>query len=98
MSQALPLQNDQAIPTLVFPWLGNLPPNERTQFYRELFPALQQAWRSGDWHPVEELLDSWEATAEVLADAELTAFLTEPAEAGAWEPWDDVEAALFDPA
>jgi len=79
----------------IFPWLRYLKPEHKVQFYTDLFIALGQALREKNWRRVEEVLESWEATAEVLADPELTAWLSEPVENGEWEDWDDVEAEIF---
>jgi hypothetical protein len=81
-----------------FPWLASLTAEQRAQFLAELFLALGRALRQRDWHIVEALVSRWQATVEVLAVPELASALTESTEAGEWEDWDDVEAALFDPA
>jgi len=78
-----------------FPWLRSLTIEQRAQFFAELFLAMGQALRRHNWHVVEDLISRWQATAEVLAVPELASALTEPPEAGEWEDWDDIEAALF---
>ena len=82
----------------VFPWLRELDAEQLGQFYFDLFSALRQALQERSLEPVAATLESWQATAEVLADADLTAILTEPTEADEWENWDDVETTLFDTA
>lgn len=79
----------------VFPWLRELNAEQLDEFYLDLFSALRQALQERSLEPIATTLESWQATAEVLADADLTAILTESTEADEWDDWDDVEAALF---
>jgi len=79
-----------------FPWLRPLTAEQSAQFLGDLFLALAQALGQRNWHIVENLVSRWQATAQVLANSELTAALTEPIEAGEWEDWDDIENTLFD--
>jgi hypothetical protein len=53
----------------------------------DLFATIGQALQTGDWQPVQELIEDWQATAKILADTELTAILGEPLEKGEREPW-----------
>ncbi len=71
----------------IFPWLKHLDREDREAFYLELFATIGQALQTGDWQPVQELIEDWQATATILADTELTAILSEPLEQGEWEPF-----------
>ena len=81
----------------VFPWLKYLSTAQVNEFYADFFNALEQALQEKDWSILEETIESWRATAEVLADPDLTTILTQSS-ADDLETWDDVEAELFDPA
>ena len=96
VSQGMPPPSIEAERT--FPWLASFTTEQRAQFLAELFLALGQALRQHNWHIVEDIVSRWQTTAEALAVPELANALTESTEAGEWEDWDDVEAALFDPA
>ncbi len=80
----------------VFPWLKHLSPADTAEFYADFFSALEQAIPEKNWTILEQTIESWQATAEVLADAELTTILTETSSSDDLEDWDDVEANLFD--
>jgi hypothetical protein len=81
----------------VFPWLKHLSTEQINEFYADFFNALEQALQEKEWSILEETIESWRATAEILADVSLTAILTQTA-FDDLENWDDVEAELFDPA
>jgi hypothetical protein len=59
----------------VFPWLKELSSDQLDEFYSDFFDALEQALQEKDWSILEECIESWQATAEVLADADLTTLL-----------------------
>ena len=79
----------------VFPWLKYLSPDEIETFYGDFFNALEQALHDKNWDHFEETIESWQATADVLADSKLTAILTAPLSDDDLEEWNDVEAELF---
>jgi hypothetical protein len=81
----------------VFPWLKYLSTEQMTEFYADFFNALEQALQEKKWSILEETIESWRATAEILADPDLTAVLTQPS-ADDLEAWDDIEAELFSSA
>lgn len=62
----------------VFPWLAYLSPSEQDNFYADFFQALENALHEKNWSCFEQTIESWQATAEVLADSELTAILLAP--------------------
>ena len=82
----------------IFPWLRYLSSEQLTEFYTDFFRALEQAIHTKEWSLFEETIESWHATAEILADADLTAILTQTPSDDDSEIWDDVEAELFDKA
>lgn len=79
---------------LLFPWLKALAATEIQTFYTDFFAAIEQAIQSGDWSGVQTTIEEWQATAEVLADSALTATLSQPLAAGAWDDWEHISAAL----
>jgi hypothetical protein len=79
---------------LLFPWLEALAAAEIQTFYTDFFAAIEQAIQSGDWSGVQNTIEEWQATAEVLADSALSAALSQSTEAGDWDDWEDVSAAL----
>jgi hypothetical protein len=79
----------------LFPWLEHLPPEEIDKFYKDFFKAIEQALHTKNWSILEQTIESWQATAELLTDAELTMILTEPTTDKDLEDWDDIEAELF---
>jgi hypothetical protein len=78
----------------VFPWLKYLSAQQLTEFYADFFNALEQALQEKEWSILEGTIESWRATAEILADPDLTAVLTQSSSDNL-EAWDDVEAELF---
>lgn len=81
----------------VFPWLKHLSAEQTTEFYADFFNALEQALQEKEWSILEETIESWRATAEILADPDLTAVLTQ-SPTDDLEAWDDVETELFNSA
>jgi hypothetical protein len=79
---------------LLFPWLEILAADEIQTFYTDFFEAIERAIQSGDWSGVQNTIEDWQATAEVLADSALAATLSQPIEAGDWDDWEPVSAAL----
>jgi len=74
----------------VFPWLERLSPEQTAEFYADFFNALEQALQEKNWSVLEATIESWHATAEILASAELTAILTESA-SDDLEDWNGVD-------
>ncbi len=78
----------------LFPWLEALAVDEIQAFYTDFFAAIEQAIQAGDWSGVQKTIEDWQATAEVLADSTLTTTLSQPIEAGEWDDWEHINAAL----
>jgi hypothetical protein len=51
-----------------FAWLMRLDAEEQIEFFSSLLGALFKAQQSGDWSVVNELIEDWQATANVYAD------------------------------
>lgn len=81
----------------VFPWLKHLSAEQITDFYTDFFNALEQALQEKEWVILEETIESWRTTANILADPDLTTILTQSS-SDDMEDWHDVEAKLFDSA
>lgn len=79
----------------VFPWLKQLSSEQIDEFYRDFFEALEHTLHTHDWSVLEETIGRWQATAEILADSDLTATLTSPSKKDDLEAWADVESELF---
>ena len=82
----------------VFPWLKYLSAEQIEEFYADFFSALERTLQTKDWSTLEQTIERWQATAEVLADSELSAILTMPSIPSDLEEWDDVESELFGPS
>lgn len=76
-------------------WLKHLSKKDQMAFSRELLETVMLACTQGNWDAVPQLMDDWQATAEILADPELTAILTEPVENQELIPWEQVRASLL---
>ncbi|MBI3761259.1 MAG: hypothetical protein HY260_05280 [Chloroflexi bacterium] len=56
-----------------FEWLKQFTAGELVEFFGELFAALTRASASGDFAEVTDLIEAWQATAEINSDTTLTA-------------------------
>lgn len=61
-----------------FPWVGFLSPEERREFAENLTQTILASASVESFSLVELTIDSWQNTAEILSDPELTALLTTP--------------------
>ena len=86
---------DLSAASRVFPWLKHLSAQQLEEFYADFFSALERTLQTKDWSILEQLIESWQATAETLADSALSAMLTSPSEADDVEDWEHVESELF---
>ena len=83
--------------TAVYPWLQALSEADRAEFLTELLYATKQASLSGNWGLLEEVIDAWQETAAILADADLVARLQEAQaeiQQGKANPWNEVKQRL----
>ena len=61
-----------------FPWVEFLSPDGRREFVEELTRIILASASVGNYEQVDLTIDSWQNTAEILSDPELTALLTAP--------------------
>ena len=66
-----------------YAWMRFLPPASREAFVRELVETIEAFASMGKLARIEVLVAAWKATAEVYAEPELAAKLTEPVTATA---------------
>lgn len=64
----------------VFPWVGFLPAEQKSQFLAELVATLRAAEDIDNLAPVAQLIIEWQHTAEVYADPALLASLRQDAD------------------
>jgi hypothetical protein len=77
-----------------YPWTQGFSEGERQAFLAELLQATRDAAADGNWDAVREVIESWQETAEVLADDELTAQIRAAEESirrGEGVPWETVK-------
>ncbi len=80
----------------VYPWARHLADRERDEFFDELASATKQARISGDWSAVDEAIDAWRETAEILGDKETMADITEAENEIDWLDTEYMEEARRD--
>lgn len=56
----------------IFPWLGDLDPEEQQEFVREFVDVFARGMTTGEWTQWEELREDWQATAEAHRNPELS--------------------------
>ncbi|MCZ6676840.1 MAG: DUF6247 family protein [Candidatus Poribacteria bacterium] len=81
----------------VYPWARYLSDEERDEFFAELSDATKGARKSGDWSIVDEVIDAWRETAEILGDEETMADIVEAEkqiDKGEVVSWDVVKQRL----
>ncbi|OGO41783.1 MAG: hypothetical protein A2Z04_06260 [Chloroflexi bacterium RBG_16_57_9] len=55
----------------VFPWLRDLDDDEQQEFLSEFVDSFAHCSTTGDWAPLEEILEDWQATAIAHRNVEL---------------------------
>jgi len=63
----------------VFPWAQYLDEKDRQEFRDELIAAFTDLLRSNDWSAMDDIISSWEATAEALRNPEFMGVVDTPA-------------------
>jgi len=61
-------------------WIQSFTDHEKEELLEELLESIESASSSGDWSQVQKVVESWEETAEVLSDEQLTAEIEEAEE------------------
>jgi len=54
----------------VFPWARNLSKDDRLAYRDELVASFAKLISTNDWYDMDEVISSWEATAEALTSSE----------------------------
>jgi len=67
--------------TQVFPWVGFLPAEDKTEFVKETASTLRACASIGRFTALENMIDDWRNTAEIWSDPALASALTAPVDA-----------------
>jgi hypothetical protein len=81
----------------IYPWARHLSDAERDEFFAEWSDATKQATSCGDASIVDEVIEAWQETAEILADSEMMADIRDAEkqiEKGEVASWDAVKQRL----
>ncbi len=61
-------------------WIKYFTDHEKEELLEELLESIEDASANGDWSQVQEVIESWEETAEILSDEQLLAEIREAEE------------------
>ncbi len=61
-------------------WIKRFTDAEKRDFLEELLGSIEDASSDGDWSQVQEIIESWGETAEILSDDQLMAEIKEAEE------------------
>ena len=61
-------------------WVKYFTDHEKEELLEELLESIEDASANGDWSQVQEVIASWEETAEILSDEQLVAEIREAEE------------------
>ena len=61
-------------------WIKCFTDAEKREFLEELLGSIEDASSDGDWSQVQEIIESWGETAEILSDDQLMAEIKEAEE------------------
>ena len=78
-------------------WLTPFTDDEKKELLAELLGSIAAASSSGNWSQVQEVIESWEETAEILSDEQLMAEIKEAEEqtrGGETISWETVKKRL----
>jgi hypothetical protein len=73
----------------------HLDKDEQREFFDELMDAIQKSLKQKNTESLQQVIESWQATAQVKANPKLYAILTRPRAKGKWTPLEDVRAELL---
>jgi hypothetical protein len=83
----------------VLPWVKHLNDDERAELLADLAQARIQVRQTGHSQVLLEVLEDWEATAQVVGDTRLMARLQTPILEQDYTPWETIRADIpGDPA
>ncbi len=69
------LNSEQVGKSDVFPWIKHLSEEEIADFYGELLSTFKDITHSRNWLALEEVISSWQATAEAITNPEMLELL-----------------------
>ena len=61
-------------------WIKYFTDHEKEELLEELLESIEDASANGDWSQIQEIIASWEETAEILSDEQLVAEIREAEE------------------
>ena len=61
-------------------WVECFADHEREELLEELLGSIEAASSSGDWSQIQEVIESWQETAEILSDKQLMTEIREAEE------------------
>jgi hypothetical protein len=76
----------------VLPWVKHLNEDERAALLADLAQACTQVRQTGESQALLEVLEDWEATAQLLSDTRLRDRLQSPTTEQDYVPWEVVRA------
>ena len=80
-----------------YSWVNCFADWEKNEFIQELQIAIENGLSTGDWSEVQEIIECWVETAEIISDEELLAGIKESLEEisrGETTSWEDVKKDL----
>ncbi len=80
-----------------FSWLSIFTKKDKEQFKSELYDAISKAIQTDNWLAVEEIIDSWRETAEIMSDKKMMRNIrksVKESELGEVSRWEDVQKRL----
>jgi coenzyme F420-reducing hydrogenase alpha subunit len=78
-------------------WIECFTDREKEELLQELLESIESASSSGDWSQVQEIIESWEETADILSDERLMAEIKEAEEEirrGETVSWEEAKRRL----
>jgi len=80
-----------------FSWISVFTKKDKEQFKSELYDAISKAIQTNSWLAVEDIIDSWRETAEIMSDKKAMRNIRKSmkeAESGEVSRWEDVQKRL----
>jgi hypothetical protein len=80
-----------------FSWINVFTKKDKEQFKNELYDVISKAIQANNWIIVEDLIDSWRETAEIMSDKKAMRSIKksmEESELGEVSRWEDVQKKL----
>ena len=80
-----------------FSWVDTFTKKDKDQLKNELYDAISKAIQTNDWLAVENVIDSWKETAEIISDKKAMRSIRKSmkeSEMGEVSRWEDVQKRL----